>query len=150
METQITSFDKFIKDSTNTQKLENQKVNQTLSTMNMTLMNQGSAVDQSQQDIKTLRAKYDNFRTIDQKAIKETNEKNAKLFKDVKERLRKAETIGSNSMTVSKNLDDKYTKINTNLKKEMFEVKQKMGSIGTGAQVASQPSAPAEPSKPVE
>jgi hypothetical protein len=70
-------------------------------------------------DIKNLRSKYDNFRDIDQKSTKEVNDKNTKLFKDIKDRLRKSEQIGSNSMTVIKNLDDKYTKVNKDMKQEI-------------------------------
>jgi len=99
--------------------------------MNMTLMSQANDVVQSQLDIKNLRSKYDNFRDIDQKSIKETNDKNSKLFKDVKDRLRKAETIGSNSMTVIKNLDEKYTKVNNSLKQEMVDFKKKVASMGS-------------------
>lgn len=77
-----------------------------------------------------MRAKYDNFREMDQSASKEVNEKNKKLFKDIKDRLRKTETVGSNSMTVIKNLDDKYTKVNGTFKQEIAAMQHKLMNSG--------------------
>lgn len=34
-------------------------------------------------------------------------------------------------MTVIKNLDEKYTKVNNSLKQEMVELKNKVGTIGS-------------------
>jgi hypothetical protein len=64
----------------------------------------------------------DTAKETDKKATIEMQETTAKSFKDLKDKIRKCETVGSNFMQVIKNLDEKYTKVNGTFKKEITAI----------------------------
>lgn len=84
--------------------------------MNLNLNATITDLVQSKQDVKRIQAKFENFRETDQKSLKETNTKTQKYIKEIRDRLKKAEAVGTNSMSVIQKVDDKYSKANISLK----------------------------------